>query len=420
MKSDLHNRSSLWPLLLSLALHLSLAVLLSSQSLLQKLVPPVALSWDIVPAKKAAPPPVLSPAPSPSEKLNPDLKSDSKPKNPSSAHPPTKDVFPKPVNQPRGRIGKPPPTVPPKLVQLHGIGDEAIEADLGLRVVLRLSELSQTPHRRDIVGVLGAFPDTRLLVAGTAIPTGEALAEALLASSDWLVIATTDPTGYRRSPTALVAVGRKLRPVFDQLAKRRVPDWDERDLLWDQPDLLAFWPRVPVEKDATQVGAPDAGTSAPPALSPPFAALRRSLPKNGPALSAEYFNLRGRLRLRGGVPTPRYVQCSMSKDVDPLLTARLVFETSDEAEQFRALLVRFIESLRGEWRYKLFGISTLLDKLSFEVKANELLATGAVPAPALRKVLGLAQSALLMLPSLAPEPPPDLTPSRPTDGGEKY
>lgn len=388
---------------LSLLAHLLPAILLSSLSLLEKLLPPPPVTWEIVPAKRPTPPPLVTPEavetkPPPTPPAEP-------------AHKPPRA----PRGEPGGKLGKPTPPKTPPLASLHGVGVASIEQDLGLRLVLRMAEVARSPHRQSVAGLLGAFPDSRLLVAGSSLLSGDALAEALLSSSEILVIATTDPTGYRRSQTALVALGKKLRPVFDELTARRVPTWDDRELLFDAPDLLAFLPRP--EFPPIDASNPDAGVPDPPSLSAQLPALRRALPRQGPPLVAEIFNVQGRLRLRGGLPTPRHIQLSLSADLDPQVHGRLVLSSAEEASQLREAVVQIGDKLRNDWRFKLMGVSTVLDHLQLDVKANELHVSGYLTGAALRSLLGVATAALQVLPSGAPPPPPDFSTAPLPDAG---
>ncbi len=391
-------RRSVWAVSLSLLLHLVPALLLSSLSLLEKLLPPPPVTWEIVPAKRPTPPPLVTPestvVPPPPKPTEPTPKSGQTQRGDAG-----------------GKLGKPTAAKPPPLPSLHGIGAPSIEQDLGVRLVLRMGEVAKSPHRASVASLLGSFPDSRLLVAGSPLATGDALAEALLSSSDVLVVATTDPTGYRRSQTALVALGKKLKPLFEQLTSRRVPTWDDRELLFDAPDLMAFLPRPdPVVSPSSDADRPDAFLSEPPSLASQLPALRRALPKSGPPLVAEIFNLQGRLRLRGGIPTPRHVQLSLSADLDPQVRGRMVLSSQEEAIQLREAMATIGEKLRNDWRFKLMGISTLLDHLQLEPKGNELQVSGFLTGAALRSLLGVAAGALQVLPSGAPPPPPDLLP----------
>lgn len=72
--------------------------------------------------------------------------------------------------------------------------------------------------------------------------------------------------------------------------------------------------------------------------------LRRSLPKGGPPLSAEIFNVQKRLRLRGGLPTPTLLQVSLSADLDPQVQGRLVLSSPEEAAQLREALLGMVTS----------------------------------------------------------------------------
>ena len=411
------TKRRVWAALLSIGLHLVPALLLSSLSILEKLLPPPPLTWEIVPAKRPVPPPLLSPPPVP--KPLPQPSSDETPAPLRSRGP-----------EPGGRLGKPapplktPPLKTPPLRSLAGIGPKEIEADLGVRLVLRPAEIARSPHRQSVVALLGAFPDARLLVAGSALLSGEALAESLVRDAEVLVIATTDPSGQRRSQTALVALGRKLRPLYEQLTSRRVPSWDDRELLFSVPDLLAFLPRPlppPGAPPLDPSSSPDAGVlpdrPAAPRLADQLPLLRRSLPPSGPPLAAEIFNVQGRLQLRGGIPTPRLVQLSLSADTDPQVHGRMVLSSPEEPAQLREAILAIGDKLRGDWRFKLMGISTLTDHLRLTVVGSELIVTGFVSGSTVRSLLGLATASLQLLPSGAPLPPPDLLPPPPSDAG---
>lgn len=392
---------------LSLLAHLLPAILLSSLSLLEKLLPPPPITWDIVPAKRKTPPPLIAPEAVAAKPLVPD------PPEPAQKQQLSRR------GEPGGKIGKPTPPKTPPLASLHGVGAASIEQDVGLRLVLRMAEVARSPHRQSVAGLLGAFPDSRLLVAGSALSSGDELAQELFSLSDVLVIATTDPTGYRRSATALLAMGKKLRPLFDKLTARRVPTWDDRELLFDAPDLLAFLPRPePLPSPPSDGQNPDASVGPePPSLTSQLPALRRALPKQGPPLVVEIFNVQGRLRLRGGIPTPRHIQLALSSDMDPQVHGRLVVSSAEEATQLRAAILQVGDKLRSDWRFKLMGISTVLDHLQIEVKASELLVEGFVTGAALRSLLGVATTALQVLPSGAPPPPPDFSLPPAVDAG---
>lgn len=389
-------------MLLSLLAHGLPALLLSSLAILDKLVPAPPVTWEIVPAKPK-PPSLLTPKMDPAIPVEP---------------PPPES--PKPIAPGDGRIGKPKPVkdskVPklPALRSLHGIGAESIEQDLGLRLVLRLGEIARSSHKQAVAGLLGAFPDSRLLTAGSGIASGESLAEALLQSAELLVIATTDPSGQRRSQTALLALGRKLVSVHQQLTLRRVPTWDDRELLFDGGDLLAFLPK-PTAEALSNRELPDAGIASPPSLRDQLPALRRSLPRSGPPLVAEVFNTQLRLRLRGGIPTPTQLQLALSADLDPKVHGRLVLGSAEEASRLKDALLQVSDKLRNDWRFKLMGFSTVTDHLTLEAKGNEVVVTGFVTASALHSLLGAATGALQILPSGAPPPPPDLLPPATVD-----
>lgn len=395
----------IWAAILSLLAHGLPALLLSSLAILEKLVPPPPVTWDIIPAK-----------PKPPSLLNPQ-KDIAAPVEPLP--PPEK---PKSVERGGGQLGKPKPVKEskapklPGLRSLHGVGPESIEQDLGLRLLLRLPEVARSSHKQAVAGLLGAFPDSRLLTAGSGIASGEALADALFQSAELLVIATTDPSGQRRSQTALLALGRKLSSVYQQLTSRRVPAWDDRELLLDGGDLLAFLPK-PVVPSLPDRELPDAGTSPPPSLREQLPALRRSLPRSGPPLVAEIFNTQLRLRLRGGIPTPRQLQLALSADLDPQVHGRFVLGSADEATRFRESLLQVSDKLRSDWRFKLMGFSTVTDHLTMEAKDSDVIVTGFVTASALHALLGAATGALQILPSGAPPPPPDLLPPPLLDAG---
>jgi hypothetical protein len=120
---------------------------------------------------------------------------------------------------------------------------------------------------------------------------------------------------------------------------------------------------------------PDAGVSpsevsAAPRLADQLPLLRRSLPPSGPPLAAEIFNVQGRLQLRGGIPTPRLVQLSLSADTDPQVHGRLVLSSPEESAQLREAILAIGDKLRGDWRFKLMGISTLTDHLQLTVEGQ--------------------------------------------------
>lgn len=387
-------------LALSLLFHGALALPALFLDLARRLLPKPPIEFTLLPApKKPPPPPVLPPeAPPPAAEAPP---------------PPRPPSPPKPQAKPK------PPEGPPRLRPLTGLGPTVIEQDLGVRLVLRMATLQKSPHRAAVVGLLGAFPDARLLTAGTAVGSGEALAALLVDRTEALLIATTDPTGLERTATALYALHGPDLDLQERLRARRVAPWDTRELFEPVPGLLAF-ARPDLQGPGTArppvpAGAPPAEAPAPAAPSGPPVdrtwpqRLRTLLQRPGPALSLEVFNLNQRLLLRH-LPTPLRIAAALTAAPDPELRIRAELRSADEAEAMRTALEKLRERLLGDFRYTLLGLSDLLKDIKIAVQANAVEITGTAPGRSVDALLGLAALSLSSLPSGDPAPPPLVPP----------
>jgi hypothetical protein len=305
-----------------------------------------------------------------------------------------------------------------------------IEQDLGVRLVLRMAALQRSSHRAAVVGLLGAFPDARLLTAGTQLATGEALATLLVDRTEALLIATTDPTGLERTATALYALHGPDLDLLERLRARRIPPWDSRELFEPTPGLLAF-ARPDLQGPGTaRPPAPGLPAGAPAPSEPPAAAsaapgaaldrtwpqrLRALLSRPGPALSLEVYNLNQRLLLRH-LPTPVRIAAALTAAPDPELRIRAELRSADEAEALRVALEKLRERLLGDFRYTLLGLSELLKDIKLTVQGHTVEITGTAPGRSVDALLGLAALSLSSLPSGDPAPPPPIMPIVPDLG----
>lgn len=385
-------------LVLSLLCHGALALPALFLDLARRLLPKPPIEFTLLPApKKPPPPPVLPPeAPPPA----------------AEAPPPSRPAPPKPQARPK------PPEGPPRLRPLTGLGPTVIEQDLGVRLVLRMAPLQKSSHRAAVIGLLGAFPDARLLTAGTPVASGEALATLLVDRTEALLIATTDPTGLERTATALYALHGPDLDLLERLRSRRVAPWDTRELIEPVPGLLAFARpdlQGPGTARPTPPGLPALPSGAPPAEAPPPAPapvdrtwpqrLRALLQRPGPALSLEVFNLNQRLVLRH-LPTPLRIAAALTAAPDPELRIRAELRSPEEAEAMRAALEKLRERLLSDFRYTLLGLSELLKDIKLTAQGSTVELTGTAPGRSVDALLGLAALSLSSLQSGDPAPPP--------------
>lgn len=381
-------------LALSLLVHALFALPALFLDLARRLLPKPPIEFTLLlPKKKPAPPPILPPETPP----------------PSPPSPPPAAPRP-PAPRPPGP-GKP---LPPKLRSMSGLGPTAIEQDLGVRVLLRMPQLSKSPHRGAVVRLLGAFPDARLLAAGTTLGSGDALAELLVDKTQALLIATPDPTGYERTATALYALHAPEVDLLALLRGRRVPVWDTRVLSEPVAGLLAF-ARPDLLGPGVRKPAPTPENPDPPSLPVDPAwpqRLRGLLAKEGPAMTIEVYNLHQRLVLRR-LPTPTKLAAALSSAPDPELRIRAELASPDDAERMRAELERLRAEMLQDLRYSLLGLSGLLKDVKLSVQGSAVEIVGTAPGREVGSLLGLAALSLLSLPSGEPLPPPLPPPTAP-------
>lgn len=378
-------------LVLSLLVHALFALPALFLDLARRLLPKPPIEFTLLPPKKKpAPPPVLPP--------------ETPPPSPPPAAPAPRPPAPRPPGP-----GKP---VPPRLRSMSGLGPTAIEQDLGVRVLLRMPQLAKSPHRGAVVRLLGAFPDARLLAAGTALASGDALGELLVDKTQALLIATPDPTGYERTATALYALHAPEVDLLAVLRGRRIPIWDTRVLSEPVPGLLAF-ARPDLLGPGVRRPAPTPENPDPPSIpvDPSWPQrLRGLLQKDGPAMTLEVYNLHQRVVLRR-LPTPTKLAAALSSAPDPELRIRAELQSPDDAERMRAELERLRAEMLQDFRYSLLGLSGLLKDVKLSVQGSAVELVGTAPGREVGSLLGLAALSLLSLPSGEPLPPPLPIPS---------
>ncbi len=398
-------------LVLSLALHSLPATLSILAGLALRALPKPPIQVEILPPRKKAPPVVVEPpAPTPATS------------EPAAAPAPPKKAAPKPDKR------EPGPQLP--TTRLTGLGPSGVDEELGLRVLLRMPALRNTPHRQVVETLLAAFPDTHILAAGTAFPppASLSLSRAFIDDIDALLIATADP----RDITATTFYA-KLRPSSDLLPKlggRRQLSWDSRRVRQLRPDLFAF-----ARPDLLGPGSPPPVAGSPAPTSPGTVdekvlslwadRLAAALGKPGPAVYAEVNNPQGRIRLRGDIPTPTAVRAVLSAEADPQLVAHIELATPDDASRLHGLLPQLKSELAG----KLFwlGLGGLLSDLKFTLASSSSPGAPRRPTVEVRGKLPRADVAVLLLwmkgwlppperfPELVPPPPPPASDS--SDGG---
>lgn len=397
-------------LVLSLLVHAAFALPALFLDLARRLLPKPPIEFTLLPPKKKPPPPPVLP---------PEVAQAPQPEEPKPIAPRP----PKPIPKPGQKPG------PPTLRPLTGLGPTAIEQDLGVRVLVRMATIRQSPHRGAVVRLLGAFPDARLLAAGTSVASGDALGELLVDRAAVLLIATTDPTGYERTATALYALHDADLDLLSLLRPRRVAPWDTRTLQEPLPGLLAFArsdllgpgtarPRVLTPQGGPPGAPPVAAPDEPPApvVDPAWPRrLRALLQQPGAALSLEVFNLNQRLVLRR-VPTPTRIAAALSAAPDPELRIRAELRTPAEAEVMRTELERLRGEMLQDLRYALLGLSELLRDVKLTVQGSTIEIVGTAPGRAVDSLLGLAALSLGSLPSGDPAPPPIVTAPAPDLG----
>ena len=400
MPAQLHRAPPylFWGLALSLLFHGGLALLGYLPALALRLLPRLPIEMTILPPKpraQPAPPAAVVPPPSPPAGEPKPGEGDSKPapRKPAPKKPPTPQV------------------VPPKIAPLSGLGPSAIDRDIGVRVVLRMTQLRSSPHRPALARLLAAFPDTHLLAHGTSLPSTEALAQLLISELQAVLIATPDPSDL--TATAFYGVAADTSRVQAALAGRKQLPWDPRELSVPRRGLLAL-ARPDLLGPGTYAaaappGAPP-GAPPPPAVPPNPAAtpwpeqLRTALLAAGPALSAEILNVNARVRLQGGLPTPTALRLAMSGEERPAVTLRLELRTPEEATRLAAVLPE-LKTKMATYLF-LLGLSGFFDELQLAVHGSQVELGGHVPARQLDILLDLLAHQLPPPSRFLPPPPP--------------
>ena len=280
---------------------------------------------------------------------------------------------------------------------------------LGVRVLLRMEPLRKSPHRAAVVKLLSAFPDMSVLVAGTQLPGPEALANLLIDQTQVLLIATADPRDI--TATVFYALQVPKADVLGKLAGQKGPSWDKRQLQALGPQLLTF-----ARPDLLGPG-PSFPTGAPPSSDAPPAPsvtteqwqqrLRDKLLVAGPPLNAEILTMNERVRLGGGLPTPRALRIGISGEDSPSVHVRCELATPADAAKLMAVLPEMKEKLQS--RLFWLGLGGLLSQLQLSQQGSAVVLTGKVPGTD-------ADILLQYLAQLLPPPPPGLglPPAAPT------
>ena len=309
-------------------------------------------------------------------------------------------------------VKKAPPVIQPKITPLAGLGASAIDQDIGVRVILRMTQLRSSPHRPALLQLLAAFPDTHILAYGTRLASSAALAQLLLDELQVLLIATPAPSDL--TATAFYGVIGSGGGVQAVLAGRKRLPWDRRELSAPRRGLLAF-ARPDLLGPGTYVPPPLPGV--PPAADPVPAAdpaapvnpdwaerLQTALLVPGPALSAEILNVHERIHLQGGLPTPTALRLAMSGEARPAVVLRLELRTPAEAARLAAVL----PELQAKLSTYLFlvGLSGIFDELKLATQGAAVELTGHVPARQLDILLTLVAQQLPPPTRFLPPPPP--------------
>lgn len=372
---------------LSLVLHGGLLLLANLPSLAARLLPKLPIQVEFLPPK---PKPQPAPPPLPSDEP-------ASPKKP----PESREVK---AGPPRSSPAKPKPAKPagpPKINDLAGLGPQAIDQDLGVRVLLRMEPLRKSPHRAAVVKLLSAFPDMSVLVAGTQLAGPEALANLLIDQTQVLLIATADPRDI--TATVFYALQAPKADVLGKLAGQKGPSWDKRQLQALGPQLLTFArPELLGPGPSLPTGAPPS-SDAPPAPSVTTEQwqqrLRDKLLAPGPPLNAEILNMNERVRLGGGLPTPRALRIGISGEDSPSVHVRCELATPADAAKLMAVLPEMKEKLQS--RLFWLGLGGLLSQLQLSQQGSAVVLTGKVPGTD-------ADILLQYLAQLLPPPPPGL------------
>lgn len=404
-------------LLLSGLVHVLPVVLGLIPALALRFLPKPPIEVEFLPPKPRPAPPAAAPLPSPPA---PPAKPRTDPPRPGA-----------------GAAARRPPLSVQKMDlakgRLSGLGPSAIDQDLGLRVLVRMPALRKSPHRATVEALLHAFPDTHILAAGTSLasapqaahpgsvgpsavaaagPEPGPMARALVDDVDALFIATADPRDI--TATVFYALIRSGAALPQLLAERRGPRWDTRMLHTLQTDLLAFArPDLLGSPTSPPPGAPppEVPEAAAP-LDPQWAGkLLAALRSPGPAVYAEVLNVRQRIRLRNGLPTPVSLRLAVSADADPEVHARIELMNADEAGQFLAAL----PGLQRDFSSRLFwlGLGSLLNGLKFQGRSTAVEITGRLPRGDTAVLLAWIRQLLppperFLDPPLPPPPLPDL------------
>ncbi len=329
--------------------------------------PRLPIEMEILPPKKSAVPPLgpqaAAPATPPGPESTPSPHLRHRQKRPA-----------KPVGkEPLASQGKPPPGDPGAAESLGAVASD----DASVAVLLRMGALRTSVHRPAIQALLDAFPDARILAAGTAFSPSRALSSFLLDDLQALLITTADVR--RLSATVLVAVhdpGLDLRKKF---AGREGPApgiYDPRQLTQLKPGLTAY-----AREDLLKGWLLDeeGGVNA-----VWLARLSGLAAAPLPAVVAELRHLDRVVRLLG-MPTPTLLVLSLSAEENPSVLLHLEFASPDDATRLSGEWPRLKEQAMGQLSW--LGLSGLLGGLRLFLSGTTVEVRGALPGAEVDRLL---------------------------------
>ncbi len=369
------KRNALWVALgISILLHLVPWLGLRGLSL-PTLEPPLPI--ELVPYTAPKTPTLATDSPKPAD-TEPAKKEPAPESTLREKRPPRKKI----VAKTEGEKVKPPeklPEGPPPTKDISGLAPAA-----NLVVLVRLDQLSHSPHAAGLESLLSLLPDYDSLLGGTKL--------SLYGDFQSLMIATSDPRSV--TATFLAAKATHLEHVRSELADKSLPKWDPRIFRFIDPDLaILTQPEVADELDAAAAipkrkrlePADDARVH--------WLAQLKSFGDVGtvaePPLRVTLSQVQLLWRI-SGLPTPIQVTLAATADAAPWVRIDARFASPEECEKFAAAGWTRILSWWQRQPSFIF-MPGALDDLKVTVKESTLEIKGTIPQAALERVWVAAQ-----------------------------
>ena len=282
----------------------------------------------------------------------------------------------------------PPPPPPPATTDLRPLGP----GDARVVVMLRSDRLRLSPHRRAAQALLEALPDYHTLLGGTGL--------SAIDDFQALLIATSNPSDI--TATFLAARHSDDPRVRAALAKRILPAWDPRRILFLSPELSVLarpGDRLALDARADQATAgpradPDGGIDDRAARwLDELAHFDQVADEPGaPSVLVSVSDLGALVRFEAGVPTPVTVALAATTEGSPSLRVRCAFATEVEARRFEAEWPAILRRFRDTAQF--LALDALFDGLAQTREGATVELAGRIPERLMARALSWVVSFL--------------------------